>query len=83
MSARPDQICKKQNKQESASRFELFEKARQKVSEHKDFEPVRQSGDKEPKRPEAGMRLRWRGPQERNDNGCEPGKTKQGQRFDY
>src|SRR5262249_49348101 len=40
MSAHPEQVGKKQDDNESASRFELFEEPGQKVPENKDFESV-------------------------------------------
>jgi hypothetical protein len=40
VSARPEQVGKKQDYHESASRFELLEEARQKIPEDKDFEAV-------------------------------------------
>jgi hypothetical protein len=81
VSPRPDQVGKRQNNDKGAPRFELLEEARQKISEHKDFEAARYGGSNEPKRPEAGIQLRRRGSEQENDNGCEPGKTEQDQRF--
>ena len=40
MSADPEQVGKKQDDNESTSRFELFEEPGQKVPENKDFESV-------------------------------------------
>jgi hypothetical protein len=81
MSACPEQVREKQDYHESASRFELFEEARQKVSEDKNFEPGCQGRNHKSKWAESGKRFRRRLSEERDYYGGDPRKNEQDQSF--
>ena len=81
MSADPEQVGKKQDDNECASRFKLFEEPGQKVSENKDLKSVCQCCDYRSKRTEAGISFWLRGSIEGDGNGYQPGKNEQDHRF--
>lgn len=80
-SVHPDQISKKQDDNESASRFELLEESRQKIAEYKDFKSAYECCDYGSKRTEASISFWPRGSIEGDGNGYQPGKNEQDHRF--
>ena len=81
MSAHPEQVGEKQDNNECASRFKLFEEPGQKVSENKDLKSVCPCCDYRSKRTEAGISFWRRRSEEGDDDSCQQCKDEQDQGF--